>query len=268
VRFEHEGRREVARAARIVLSAGVFHSPQILMLSGVGSQANLEPHGIHVVHELKGVGENYQDHAVVYVTFAGLPRATGSTLPRIRLKIKTDPGLPCANLNYIPRPPTEIRGLGSMLPVSIHLLEQRNRGKVSLTGTKPDDPLEIRSEMLEHPGDVAAVVSAIELIEAMSQDPAMAAFYGPLVAPGPGEDWAGFARASHDSYHHGAGTNLMGPAGDEMAVVDERLRVHGLENLWIADASVLPTVTHSNLNLTAVLVGEIAARSVIEADGV
>jgi choline dehydrogenase-like flavoprotein len=60
----------------------------------------------------------------------------------------------------------------------------------------------------------------------------------------------------------------MGPASDDMTVVDERLRVHGLDNLWIADASVLPTVTHTNLNLTAVLVGELGAKSVIEAASV
>jgi choline dehydrogenase len=262
VRFAHQGRLEMAQGGQIVLSAGVFHSPQILMLSGVGSPAQLELHGIKVVHELPGVGENYQDHAVVYVTFQGLTQAAGSTLPRIRLKIRTAPQMPCGNVNFIPRPPTEVRGLGPMLPVSIHLLEQRNRGRIALTGRNPQDPLDIQSDMLEHPGDIAAMVSAMAFIRALARDPAMAAFYGPLITPGPDDDWATFARQSHDSYHHGAGTCRMGPASDDMAVVDHRLRVHGLENLWIADASVLPTVTHSNLNLTAVMVGELGARSV------
>jgi choline dehydrogenase len=269
VQFEHHGRLEVALADRIVLSAGVFHTPQILMLSGVASPARLEPLGIKVAHELRGVGENYQDHSVVYMTFRA-SRADGlsSGLPRIRLKIKTDPRMPCSNAHFIPRAPTEVRGLGQLLPVSVHLLEQRNRGRVSLTGRTAEDPLEIQSDMLEHPDDIAAMVTAMERFEAMARDPAMAAFYGPLVTPGPDDDWSSFARASHDSYHHGAGTCLMGPASDDMTVVDERLRVHGLDNLWIADASVLPTVTHTNLNLTAVLVGELGAKSVIEAASV
>jgi choline dehydrogenase len=109
------------------------------------------------------------------------------------------------------------------------------------------------------------MVSGMEFFQALARDPAMAEFYGPLITPGPDDDWASFARAAHDSYHHGAGTCMMGPAGDEMAVVDERLRVHGFDNLWVADASVLPTVTHSNLGLTSVLVGEIGAKSVIQA---
>jgi choline dehydrogenase len=266
VRFERDGVADVAKADQVVLSAGVFHSPQILMLSGIGSPALLEPHGIRVTHELRGVGENYQDHAVVYMTFARAPGVDDLSggLPRIRLRIRTDPAIPCPNVHFIPRPPTEVRGLGPMLPVSVHLLEQRNRGRVALTGLRPEDPVDIRSDMLEDPADAAAMVAGMEFMQAMASDPAVRPFYGPLITPGPDDDWATFARESHDSYHHGAGTCLMGPATDELAVVDERLRVHGLDNLWVADASVLPTVTHSNLNLTAVMVGERAAASVIQ----
>ena len=81
-------------------------------------------------------------------------------------------------------------------------------------------------------------------------------FYGPLIQPGPGDDWGKFARSTYDSYHHGVGTCMMGPATNPMAVVDEKLRVHGMENLWVGDASIMPTVSHANTNLTSIMIGE------------
>ena len=88
---------------------------------------------------------------------------------------------------------------------------------------------------------------------------AMRAYYGPLILPKPKEDWGDFARSTFDSYHHGVGTCMMGPASNPLAVVDEHLRVHGFENLWIADASIMPTVTHANTNLTSIMIGERAS---------
>ena len=88
------------------------------------------------------------------------------------------------------------------------------------------------------------------------QHDSMKAYYGPLVAPGPKDDWETFARSTYSSYQHGVGTCMMGPASDPMAVVDSDLRVHGMENLWVADASIMPTVTHANTNVTAIMIGE------------
>ena len=87
----------------------------------------------------------------------------------------------------------------------------------------------------------------------------MRAVYGPLVEPKEGEDWARFALTQYDSFHHGVGTCMMGPSSNPMAVVDEHLRVRGVSNLWVADASIMPTIPHAPTNLTCIMIGERAA---------
>lgn len=74
--------------------------------------------------------------------------------------------------------------------------------------------------------------------------------------PSAQEDWVRYARSAYETYRHGVGTCMMGPATNRFAVVDQRLRVHGLSNLWIADASVMPTVPHANTNISAIMIGE------------
>ena len=108
------------------------------------------------------------------------------------------------------------------------------------------------------PGDVGAMLDGMGLASRLVAHPALARFYGPLITPW--SERVGGARP-HDVrlYHHGAGTCRMGPTGDPGAVVDERLRVHGLDNLWVADASVLPVVPHANTNFGVIVVGEVAA---------
>jgi choline dehydrogenase len=163
------------------------------------------------------------------------------------------------------RPPTEIQGLKRMMPISLHLLEQRNRGRVSLSSSDPGELPVVDAGMLEDPDDIEAMTSAMQFIYDVVQHDSMRAFYGPLLQPGPRDNWAQFARTTHDSYHHGVGTCMMGPVENPMAVVDQRLRVHGMENLWVADASIMPTVTHANTNLTAIMIGELASDFMKEA---
>ena len=95
--------------------------------------------------------------------------------------------------------------------------------------------------------------------------PALAPFYGPLIQPGPGEDWEEFIQSTFGVYWHGVGTCRFGLDGDALAVVTPELRVRGLANLWVADASVLPTVPHANTNVAVVTVAERAARLIAEA---
>lgn len=258
--YEHDGQIHAVAADQVVLSAGVYHTPQLLLLSGIGPAAELERLGIPVLHPLEGVGENYQDHAVVYMTFEGPTGVREDwVVPRFRLLLKSEPGLPCPNLHVIPRPPTEVAGLRRMMPISLHLLEQRNRGRVSLASPDPHDQVVVDARLLEHPEDVQAMTSAMRFVHDLVQHDSMKTYYGPLLQPGPKDDWAHFARATHDSYHHGVGTCMMGPSTNPRAVVDQTLRVHGLDNLWVADASIMPTVVHANTNLTAILIGEVAS---------
>lgn len=267
VRYEKGGEARAAKGGQIVLCAGVYHTPQILMLSGIGPEKELKRLGIPVVHALAGVGENYQDHPVVYMTFEGTKGFREEwVVPRFRLMIKKNSIGDCANFHIMMRPPTEIEGIKRMMPISAHLLEQRSRGRVFLKSTDPRELPGIDARMLENTGDIQAMVSAMEFIAGLVEGDPAREFYGPLIQPTPGEDWAQFARSTYDSYHHGVGTCKMGPASDPMAVVDERLRVHGLENLWIADASIMPTVTHANTNLTCIMIGERVSDFIKEAD--
>lgn len=258
VYYEQDGIRHSVAGDQVVLSAGVYRTPQLLMLSGIGPPRELERLGIPVVHPMEGVGENYQDHAVVYMTFEGPTRFTEElVVPRLRLIIKSEPSRPCGDIHIIPRPPTEVAGLRRMVPVSVHLLEQRNRGRVYLESADPHEQPRVDARLLEDPDDVHALTAAMQFVYELASQPTMRRYYGELLQPGPGADWGQWARATHDSYHHGVGTCLMGPASNPLAVVDPHLRVHGLDNLWIADASIMPVVPHANTNLTAILIGEL-----------
>ena len=197
---------------------------------------------------------------MVFMTFEGGPRVEAEPIvARYLLLIKSQPSRPCIDFHVIPRPPTEVPGLRRMLPISMALLEQRNRGRVSLASTDPHDLPLVDARLLQHPEDLAAMTAMMQIIHDLVQHESLRDFYGPLLQPAPGDDWGRFARATLDSYHHGVGTAMMGPANNKMAVVDQNLRVHGLDNLWVADASIMPTVTHANTNLTCIMIGEVAS---------
>lgn len=257
-----EGRRTI-EADRIVIAAGVYHSPQLLLLSGIGPPDELRRHGIAPVVELPGVGENYQDHAVVYVTYEGTTDLREDyVIPKVRLIAKSDPGRDVADLHVFMRPSIRMEGMAPLLPVSLHLLEHRTRGRVRLASLDPLDLPAVETGLLEHPDDVAAVVAGLRFVDRLTSHPALAAFYGPRVVPDPASDPAEHVTTTYTTYNHGVGTCRMGPAGDPGAVVSAQLRVHGVDGLWVADASVLPTVPHANTAVAAMLVGELAAADV------
>ncbi len=263
--YKKDGREHTVMGGQILLTAGVYHSPQILMLSGVGPHPELKKHDIPLVHDMPGIGENYHDHPGVVMTFEG-PKSFNAdwVVPRFRLIIKKNPIYDCGNFHIIMRPSTEIPGIKRMMPVTAYLLEQRNRGRVYLKSKDPDELPGVDSQMLEHPEDLKAMVEAMHFIDEMVHKGPATEFYGPLIQPGPDDQWGKFARSTYDSYHHGAGTCMMGPASNPMAVVDEKLRVHGMENLWVGDASIMPTVSHANTNLTSIMIGERLSDSVKE----
>jgi choline dehydrogenase len=267
VRYEKNGQLQTAVGGKVALCGGVYHSPQILMLSGVGPAAELKKYGIRVLHDMPGVGENYQDHAVVYMTFEGTKNFKEDwVVPRFRLLIKSDPTRGCGDFHIIMRPPTEIPGIKLMMPISAHLLEQRNRGRLFLKSADPYELPAIDACMMEDPGDINAMLKAMEFVAELVQGGTMKDYYGVLLQPGFKEDWAKFARTTYDSYHHGVGTCMMGPSSNKMTVVDERLRVHGMSNLCVGDASIMPTVTHANTNLTSIMIGERLSDLIKECD--
>jgi choline dehydrogenase len=263
VRYTKDGNEHSATADQIVLSAGVYHSPQILMLSGIGPRAELERHGIRVLHALDGVGGNYQDHPVVTMTLKATSEGHNKPHPRgrstLKLYFKSDPDRDYLDFHIILREVTNVAGLGDMISFSCHLLEQANRGRLSLKSSDPSDLPVIDPQMLEHPKDVRAMVAAMKFVCQVAATEPLNRYCGELFSPAPEEDWAKFARSTYTSYFHGVGTCKMGPVSDRTAVVDQHLRVHGMDNLWIGDASIMPTVAHANTNLTCMMIGERAA---------
>jgi choline dehydrogenase-like flavoprotein len=262
VRYHKDGRDCEATADKIVLSAGVYHSPQILMLSGIGPRAELARHGIALAHELTGVGENYQDHPVATMT---LKANTGDRKPQgrgrstLKLYYKSDPARDYLDFHIILRDITTVSGIGDMIGFSCHLLEQTNRGRLTLASARAADLPIIDPQMLEHPKDLKAMLAAMKFVQRLANTEPLSKYCGELFSPGPNEDWEKFARSTYTSYFHGAGTCKMGSASDSHAVVDQHLRVHGMENLWVGDASIMPTVAHANTNLTSMMIGERAA---------
>jgi choline dehydrogenase-like flavoprotein len=154
------------------------------------------------------------------------------------------------------RAPMQMQGLSPMMPITVSLIEQRSRGRIHLNSADPFEQPVIDDGMLQHPDDIAAMTTALRFTHDLVHHDSMQAFFGRLLQPAPDEDWADYARSTYDSYHHGVGTCMMGPAANPASVVDNQLRVHGLANLYVADASIMPTITHANTNVTAIMIGE------------
>jgi choline dehydrogenase-like flavoprotein len=153
------------------------------------------------------------------------------------------------------------------MPFAANMIEQKSRGHVYITSTDPRELPTIDDGMLQHPDDVKAMTTAMEFIHDFVNHDLMRPFYGRLMQPGLGEDWGEYAQSTYDCYHHGVGTCMMGPTSNPMAVVDNRLKMHGMDNLYVADASIMPTVTHANTNVTSMMIGERVSDFVREAGG-
>ena len=262
------GGRERVEAAEVILAAGAYQTPHLLLLSGIGPPSKVESVGLAVAHRLDGVGENFQDHAVVPVAFAGRPALRPEhRMTKLRFIAKSDPALDHGDLHLNFRPPKAGPDGALRLGVTVRLVEHRSRGRVRLASAEPAELPLVEPSILADPGDVAAIVRGIECLTRLIDQPAAAAFFGPRVSPPPGADLAAHARSTFVTYNHGSGTCRFGPDGDPLAVVDPSLRVRGLDGLWIADASVLPVIPHAATNLSAVLVGEVAARNIGGAGG-
>ncbi len=257
VEYAQGNETRTAAADTFVLSAGVYHSPQVLMLSGIGTAADLEPLGIEVVHELKGVGHNYQDHAAVNMVFESSSDFTPDwVVSGFQLIYKSDPSLPNGNFHLYMRAPMMVEGLKPLMPFAANMIEQKSRGHVYITSTDPRELPTIDDGLLQHPDDTKAMRTAMEFIQDFVGDAVMRPYFGRLMQPGPEDDWIEYAQSTYDCYHHGVGTCMMGPESDPMAVVDNRLKMHGMDNLYVADASIMPTVTHANTNVTSIMIGE------------
>ncbi|MEU8256619.1 GMC family oxidoreductase N-terminal domain-containing protein [Micromonospora inaquosa] len=269
VEYVQDGVRHVIRAEKeVVLSAGVFGTPQLLMLSGIGAADELRQHGIEVVRDLPGVGRNLRDHVASPIVWESrrtvpTPRMTG-----IEAQLITDspdagalqPDRQAVFVSFVYSTITENLPEQGFTALAI-LLHPHSHGQVRLRSANPTDALLIDPGILSDPRDAEALVDHLESLRNLAGQPALAEWIKSEVYPGPSrvnrDALRDYVQASADSGHHQVGTARIGT--DPLAVVDPQLLVHGLTGLRIADASVMPTTPAGNTAAPTLMIGERAA---------
>jgi choline dehydrogenase len=300
-----EGRRAVGIEARartgtvrlharreLILSAGAVHSPQLLLLSGIGDGAELAALGIEVRHHLPGVGRNLHDHMASPVHMAtevstsyglslrALPRAAWQAAEYLLLRrgplannifesaafVRSVPGLDRPDLQLVFQPakrpgPAFPFPIGHGFAISPVGLYPRSRGRLTLASADPLAPPRIDPNLLAQPEDLLPLLRGIRLIRRIFAAPSFAAYRAREVAPGDAAqsdaELAAYVREQAYTVHHPVSTCRMG--SDAAAVVDPQLRVRGLEGLRVADAAVFPSIVGGNTNAVVVMIAEKAA---------
>jgi choline dehydrogenase len=303
VRYSVGGESREARAARaVVVSGGSINSPQLLELSGIGQPDRLRALGIEVRHALPGVGENLREHYAPRtrwtigtrgITFNDRGRGLGLVHQALRWALNRDSLLsmvgaplrafvrsrdgleaPDLLLGWVPmfteagpRGPRIARQSG--ISCYAHPMRPESKGTIHIVSADPKRPPEIRYNFLSAPVDGELTVRAIRIARAIMTAPAMAPLQVAEIAPGPGgnsdDEILDWVRRAAETTYHPVGTCKMG--SDPLAVVDARLRVHGIDGLRIADASIMPTLTSGNTNAPSIMIGEKAADMVLRDTG-
>ncbi|MFZ2358655.1 MAG: GMC family oxidoreductase N-terminal domain-containing protein [Anaerolineae bacterium] len=271
VEYLQGGELKRAHASReVVVSAGALQTPKVLMLSGIGPAAHLAEHGIDVVSDLPGVGQNLQDHVQLPVVFKRKTDSPMTTLLTgnvlfLRTRAGMDAAPPDMQLNFTPSIPAPLAPILNIpfaacifLPI---LVQPFSIGQVTLRSADPLDPPLIDPNYLSQPADVQAFVQVIETIRAIASTPAFSDLNEVEILPGADADLEVFIRSQSSTLWHPAGTAKMGR--DDMAVVDPQLRVYGVEGLRVVDASVMPTVTSGNTVAPTFMIGWRAAEMIL-----
>ncbi|MBW4596320.1 MAG: GMC family oxidoreductase N-terminal domain-containing protein [Brasilonema angustatum HA4187-MV1] len=261
----------------VILSAGAFDSPKLLMLSGIGNAEHLRALDIPVVVNLPSVGQNLQDHlhvAVAHQATQDLPQpASTSNIAEAGLFLYTEGRLDAApDLQFYSAPvlwthPAYARE-GSGFAATVCVTNPQSRGSVSLRSASPNDSPIIRMNYLQSESDVQKLVAGIKIIRQLFNSSIFDEFRGEEVAPGANvtsdEALRAYIRETCDTVYHPVGTCKMGTDAD--SVVDPELRVHGVEGLRVVDASIMPTLTTGNTNAPTIMIAEKAA-NLIKAAG-
>lgn len=272
VEYSVDGRIETAHAGEVVLSLGAINTPKVLMLSGIGDEVELRRHGLGVVQHLSGVGRNFQDHILVAgcVFEYRVPEAPRNNSAEFTFFCKSRPDLPYPDLQPMLEETafgSEITGPRYGLPsdpavaftLAPGLIRPESRGRIMLTGPRPEDPVRIEAGFLGADADVKALLTCIELCREIGNSQALRPLVRRELMPGPlgKAEIEEFLRAAAGTYFHETCTARMGR--DAMAVVDGALRVYGIDGLRVADGSVMPAVAGGNTMAPCVLIGERAA---------
>jgi len=288
VAYLHNGEtREVHVAKEVILSGGAINSPQLLLLSGVGPAAQLAALDIPVVVDLPGVGHNLQDHVAVFMNYECTEPISladsnsaaalleyqhfrkgplSSNVGEAGGYVKTRPALPLPDLQfffcptwYIEHGFVQPEGHGfAFVPT---LLLPESRGSIRLRSRDPQEHPLIQPNYLASEADIETLVAGFKLMRPLTDTKAFAPFVGKEFEPGPrvksDEDIRAFIRNKAETVYHPVGTCKMGV--DAMAVVDPQLRVHGIQGLRVADASIMPLIPNGNTNAPSIMIGEKAA---------
>jgi choline dehydrogenase-like flavoprotein len=283
--------RQLRARREVILASGAFQTPHLLMLSGIGDKDSLAKHGIAITHHLPGVGQNLQDHPdfifcyssddpnFTGISFKGLPRifrAIGQYRRERRgpmtsnfaecggfLKTRPDLNLPDIQLHFgmaMVDDHGRKRHLGAGFSCHVCLLRPNSRGSVSLVSADPMKPPAIDPNFFGDPADLESMVAGYKTTRRLMETPALKAlqkkdmFTADVTTD---EDIRAVLRARVDTVYHPVGTAKMG--NDAAAVVDPKLKVHGLEGLRVVDASIMPTLIGGNTNAPTIMIGEKAA---------
>ena len=262
--------QEVRSDVEVILTAGALITPKLLLLSGIGPAAHLEAHGIPVVVNLPGVGQNLQDHLQLPVIYRSKVAITNpQILTGNVIFIKTREGLEAAppdlQLNFTPAAPAPLLpflpDLGGPVLIFLPILVQpQSRGSITLRSADPLDLPVVNPNYLSQPTDVEVHKRALETIRELANAPAFSELNGGEIAPGD-IDAETYIRGNVSTLWHPAGTSKMGR--DRLAVVDPQLRVYGVQGLRIADASVMPAVTSGNTHVPVLMIAEKAAELIL-----
>jgi choline dehydrogenase-like flavoprotein len=290
VEYKHKGQRLTIQVNKeVLLSAGAFQSPQILMLSGIGPRQELEKHGIPVVKDLAGVGENLHDHPDFIFAYKTKQMdgtfgvSVGGSIDLVKqigryrkerrglittnyaecggfLKSRPELDKPNLQLHFvIAVVDNHARTMHTGHGISCHvcLLNPRARGSVKLSGKHVDDPLLIDFKFLEDAQDLQDMIDGYKVTQKLMQAPALSEkikedmFTANVQSD---DEIREILRQRVDTVYHPVGSCKMGV--DEMAVVDPELKVYGIEGLRVVDASIMPTVVNGNTNAPTVMIAE------------
>lgn len=305
VEYSSAGGTELARASReVIVCGGVINSPQLLMLSGIGKADALRAHGIEPLVDLPGVGENLHDHIVCDVQWRRSspgPLYRALRLDRIAVDIlrtwlfgtglsgkvpaasvglvRSRPGLelPDAQLMLAAAPMTAGPYLKPFLEPYVDafaikgvFLAPESRGTVSLVSSDPTKPARIQQNFLSTESDRLAVREMVRTMRRIGAQPPLAPFIAEELAPGPSavgdSDIDAFIRKTAITLHHPAGTCKMAVEGDPMGVLDQQLRVRGVDGLRVVDGSAIPKIVRGPINAPIIMMAEKAADHILGLD--